>query len=71
MLLRLERYYSIRHVMVEFNYITPKEFMDGVLEIVEELGMLPPPNPNNYDLVPTVTPMGNLDYSFKREWEKE
>ena len=41
-LLKLQRYYSIKHVMVEQRYITPDEFMENILQLVEELGMLPP-----------------------------
>jgi hypothetical protein len=41
-LLKLQRYYSIRHVMVEQNYITPDDFMAEVLDLVEELGFQPP-----------------------------
>lgn len=52
-----------------------KEFYYGdsniFLNKIEKVGMLPPPNPNKYDTVPTVTPTGNHDYSFKREWEPE
>jgi hypothetical protein len=28
--------------MVEFKYITKDEFMDQVLQLVEEMGMMPP-----------------------------
>lgn len=42
MLLKLQRYYGIKHVMVEEGYITPSEFMDNVLQLVEDLGMSPP-----------------------------
>lgn len=41
-LLKLQRYYSIRHYMVEDNYISKDRFMDEVLQLIEELGMLPP-----------------------------
>ena len=41
-LLKLQRYYSIKHYMVESGHITKDEFMDKVLKSVEELGMLPP-----------------------------
>jgi hypothetical protein len=41
-LLTLQRYYSIKHCMVEANYITKDQFMDEVLTLVEELGMRPP-----------------------------
>jgi hypothetical protein len=42
-----------------------------ILDALINAGMLPPVDPNEYDLVPTVTPTGNLDYSFKRGWEPE
>ena len=47
------------------------------LDIAEELGMKPnfiikdKDGYGVYDPVPTVTPTGNLDYSFKRGWENE
>lgn len=41
------------------------------LKIVEELGMLAPKIEGVYDSVPTVTPTGNFDYSWKRGWENE
>lgn len=40
-LLKLQRYYSIKHCMVESGHITKDEFMDHVLQLVEELGMVP------------------------------
>lgn len=46
-------------------------YMDEILNLIEKEGMLPPKNPNKYDPVPTVTPTGNHDYSFIREWEFE
>jgi hypothetical protein len=70
-LIKLQRFYGIKHVMVEQGYISKDQFMDEVLQLVEELGMLPPPNPKEYDNVPTVTPTGNHEYSFKRSWEDE
>lgn len=42
LLLKLQRYYTQKHVMVEQGYITYQEFMDQVLQLTEELGMLPP-----------------------------
>lgn len=45
----------------------------AVLKCVEDLGMLPPTT-NYYNTVltpPTVTPTGELDYSFHRGWEEE
>lgn len=48
-----------------------EEAANIILNIIEKEGMLPPKNPNKYDRVPTVTPTGNHDYSFIREWEPE
>jgi hypothetical protein len=42
-----------------------------LLVSLEDWGMLPPLNSKQYDNVPTVTPTGNYDYSFKRSWEDE
>lgn len=42
-----------------------------ILNMMESEGVLPPKNLNKYDPVPTVTPTGNHDYSFIREWEPE
>ena len=41
----LRRFYNQKHVMVEFNYITSDDFMKNVLQLIEELGMLPPERP--------------------------
>ncbi len=43
----------------------------SILKKIEELGMLPPVIPGEYDPVPTVTPTGNHEYSWKRGWEVE
>jgi hypothetical protein len=58
-LLKLQRYYSIRHCMVEAKYITEDQFMDQVLQLVEELGMRPPYDASQDDGVDTM------------EWEPE
>lgn len=47
------------------------EEADVVLSKLEQAGMNPPPIQGVYDTVPTVTPTGNLNYGFKREWEPE
>jgi hypothetical protein len=44
---------------------------DQILTRLENIGMLPPPCPGVYDTVPTVTPTGNLNYSWKKQWEPE
>lgn len=41
-LLKLQRFYIVRHVMVEGGYITPNQFMAEVLDYIESLGMMPP-----------------------------
>ena len=42
MLLKLQRLYSVRHCMVELDYITKDQFMEEVLYLVEHYGMRPP-----------------------------
>jgi hypothetical protein len=68
LLLKLQRYYTQKHCMVEQRYITYQQFMDEVLQLVEELGMLPPPytciNPSQ----PAPTPVGSCKL---HKWEPE
>lgn len=45
MILKMQRMYAIRHVMLEGKYITLEQFMDELLSVVEEQGMLPPKAP--------------------------
>ena len=40
--LKMARFYSIRHCMVEANYITFQEFCSEMLELLEEIGIYPP-----------------------------
>ena len=54
------------HPVDEFD-----ELAESILDRLESENMLPPPNFGVYDSVPTVTPTGNHDYSYKREWTKE
>ena len=42
MLLNLEKFYYIRHVMVEQNHLTVKEFLNELLQYIEYKGMNPP-----------------------------
>ena len=42
-----------------------------ILDLIEEAGMQPPEINGVYDPVPTVTPTGNHQYSWKRGWEAE
>lgn len=42
-----------------------------LLDLIEKSGMLPPQMEGVYDPVPTVTPTGNHEYSWKRGWQKE
>lgn len=65
-LLKLQRFYSIKHIMVEQNYITPNEFMDQVLQLVEELGMSPP----QYNQNEGSGEFGIPSY-YVNEWELE
>jgi hypothetical protein len=58
-LLNLQRFYTQKHVMVEFKYTTKDEFMDQVLQLVEEMGMRPPYN------------AADDDETDSCEWEKE
>lgn len=41
-LLKLQRHYGIRHCMVEARYITPEQFCEEALSVMESLGMLAP-----------------------------
>jgi hypothetical protein len=69
-LIKLQRYYGIKHVMVEERYITPDEFMDNVLTLVEELGMLPPYHEKEEEInsrIKSTTP--ELSNFYK--WEPE
>lgn len=57
----------------QYKGYSHKGLAETFLDIVEDLGMLPPTT-NYYNTVltpPTVTPTGELDYSFHRGWEKE
>ena len=73
MVIKIARYYSIRHCMVEGNYMTPLQFCEEMLELVEEIGMLPPIHPNMGYEATEVTPSGTLNYYRKtfNEWEPE
>jgi len=42
MLIKMQRVYGIRHVMVEGGYITVADFMDELLTYMEQAGMEPP-----------------------------
>lgn len=42
MVVMMASFYNLKNVMVEGRYITPQEFCDQMLELVEELGMYPP-----------------------------
>jgi hypothetical protein len=54
-----------------WDAINELEDANFILTKLEEAGMTPPPRVGVYDTVPTVTPTGNLDYAWKREWEPE
>ena len=59
-LLKLQRYYGIRHCMVESNYISKDEFMEEVLDLVEEVLEMRPPYDASQD-----------DGIDSMEWESE
>lgn len=42
MLIQMQRVYGVRHVMVEFNYLSVKDFCDEMLQHMEAKGMVPP-----------------------------
>lgn len=42
MILEMERFYNIRHVMLESQYISLNQFMNELLDHLEYKGMLPP-----------------------------
>ena len=64
LLLKLQRFYTQKHVMVEQGYIDKNEFMDQVLQLAEDLGMMPPFSDKIYG---KVWRDGGSGY----EWEKE
>ena len=67
MLIKIARYYGIRHCMVESNYITPLEFCQEMLELIEDLGMVPPiQEENSFQMLDT----GEMTYAV-HEWEEE
>lgn len=43
----------------------------AIIEKMKELGMQEPVMEGVYDPVPTVTPTGNHEYSWKRGWHDE
>lgn len=50
---------------------TDDQMYSAILKHLEDAGMLPPPAQGIYGTVPTITPTGNLDYSYIRKWEQE
>ncbi len=66
LLIKLQRFYTQKHVMVEGGYITGNQFMDEVLTLVEELGMRPPiwDNYNPSDSERYCS--GDNDWTFQR-----
>ena len=63
--LKLARWYTMKNCMVEQGYMSKLEFADGILEIVEAMGMLPPDRSSSYFFVPEVS--RNPEY----KWDKE
>jgi hypothetical protein len=69
---RSEARYRIHGILLNINRTySVMDQAEEVLRTLEELGMLPPEVRGKYGHVPSVTPTGNLDYSWIREWEKE
>lgn len=69
-LLKLNRLYNIRHVMVEGGYISSDEFMNEVLTTIESvIGMKPPWNDGEYQrqCKKYIEPEG---YAWERESEE-
>ena len=62
MLMWLQRHYGMRHCMVEAGYITPKQFCEEVLILMEGKGMLPPKS---------VVDNGQDGKMWSNEWEPE
>jgi len=50
---------------------TDEKMYSNILRELEDAGMMPPKVIGKYDMVPTVTPTGNHDFSWIREWEPE
>ena len=61
--LKMARYYNMKSVMVEYGYIDAMEFCSLLLQLTEEMGMLPPRR--NADL------KSSYGYAQIYEWEKE
>lgn len=59
MLLKLQELYNEKHAMMEKHYITPYEFLDIALTLMEEEGMRPPYDASQDDRTDTI------------EWEDE
>jgi hypothetical protein len=65
MLLHMQRFYGIRHVMLESGYITLKDFMSELLEYMESKGMQPP------EIETEHWNREDNNYHKAREWENE
>ena len=63
MVLKMARAHTTKYCMVEEHYITKLDFYSEMLELMESLGMLPPPND-------TEGPPGLLSFG-KNKWESE
>src|SRR5258708_1086557 len=73
---KMKRSEAIKLIMETFEYEglgtqMRKKDAGAIIDGLVEAGMLPPPRPGVYDSVPTVTPTGHADYSWKREWAPE
>lgn len=68
MLVSMQKFYVIRHVMLENKYITLDQFMKELLDYQESLGMLPP----KITILPDSYNRAEGSYGFEvHEWEEE
>lgn len=68
---RSEAVLAIMECLVEPHSEDVEKEADYILKKLEKFGMLPPEIEGVYSNIPTVTPTGHLDYSYKRGWEPE
>lgn len=66
MAVKMARYYQLKRHRLEEDSMSSVDFMSDILELVEELGMLPPPV-----MVYTDKPDGNTLCSEQCVWEDE
>jgi hypothetical protein len=67
MIIKMQRFYGIRHCMFEGKYITLEEFMTEMLDYIEHLGMAPPPvSAEDQQAIMHVYMDGNV-----RQWDED